>query len=218
ILVDKDNYLPELSRYLHLNPVRARMVSRAEEYPYSSYPSYISAKEDHLVSRDLIRSMISNDPKDTRKRYRKFVESVMDQEIENPLKGSFGGAILGGQRFVKEALGRLKEEALQDKDISRRGELLRTSRMEDVVEAICARFHLQPEALLEHPKDLRDVTIYLLKKHTAMTNRQISDLPGFPSYTAVVKAYQRFSSKLKSEASLLKTIELLTSELSNVKT
>ena len=34
ILIDRDSYLLELSRYLHLNPVRAKMVERPEDYPY----------------------------------------------------------------------------------------------------------------------------------------------------------------------------------------
>jgi len=37
ILIDKDSYLLELSRYIVLNPVRARMVGSAEEWPWSSY-------------------------------------------------------------------------------------------------------------------------------------------------------------------------------------
>lgn len=37
ILVDKDSYLLELSRYVVLNPVRARMVNDAKDWPWSSY-------------------------------------------------------------------------------------------------------------------------------------------------------------------------------------
>jgi len=37
ILVEKDAYLLELSRYIVLNPVRARMVRSANEWPWSSY-------------------------------------------------------------------------------------------------------------------------------------------------------------------------------------
>ncbi len=37
ILVDKDSYLLELARYIVLNPVRARMVRSAKEWPWSSY-------------------------------------------------------------------------------------------------------------------------------------------------------------------------------------
>src|SRR5208337_4627008 len=52
ILVDKDNYLLELSRYLHLNPVRAKMVRKPEEYLHSSYRSYVTASQESIVSPD----------------------------------------------------------------------------------------------------------------------------------------------------------------------
>ena len=37
ILVDKDSYLLELSRYIVLNPVRAKMVTSPHEWKWSSY-------------------------------------------------------------------------------------------------------------------------------------------------------------------------------------
>ena len=37
ILVEKGSYLLELSRYIVLNPVRARMVRAAQDWPWSSY-------------------------------------------------------------------------------------------------------------------------------------------------------------------------------------
>jgi hypothetical protein len=37
ILVDKDDYLLELARYVVLNPLRAKMVRRLEQWPWSSY-------------------------------------------------------------------------------------------------------------------------------------------------------------------------------------
>jgi putative transposase len=40
ILVDGDSYLLELSRYVHINPVRAKIAAKPEEYPDSSYRSY----------------------------------------------------------------------------------------------------------------------------------------------------------------------------------
>lgn len=45
ILVDKDNYLIELTRYVHLNPVRAKAVERPEQYRWSSYCGYIGKGE-----------------------------------------------------------------------------------------------------------------------------------------------------------------------------
>jgi hypothetical protein len=45
ILCDKDNYLLELSRYLHLNPVRAKVVKDPGEYHWSSYAAYVQEKQ-----------------------------------------------------------------------------------------------------------------------------------------------------------------------------
>jgi hypothetical protein len=38
ILVEKDEYAKELSRCIHLNPVRAKMVQAPEQYAWTSYP------------------------------------------------------------------------------------------------------------------------------------------------------------------------------------
>ena len=45
ILVDKDSYLLELARYIVLNPVRARMVRSAKDWPWSSYRSTVGQQE-----------------------------------------------------------------------------------------------------------------------------------------------------------------------------
>ena len=45
ILVEKDPYLLELSRYVHLNPVRAGISDRPEGYAWSSYPGYVRKRE-----------------------------------------------------------------------------------------------------------------------------------------------------------------------------
>ena len=42
IMVDKDEYLVSLSRYIHLNPVRAKVVQRPEDYKWTSYRAYMS--------------------------------------------------------------------------------------------------------------------------------------------------------------------------------
>uniref|UniRef100_A0A7C4Y8Z0 Transposase n=1 Tax=candidate division WOR-3 bacterium TaxID=2052148 RepID=A0A7C4Y8Z0_UNCW3 len=44
ILVDKDNYFLTVLRYIHLNPVNANIVSKPEEYKWSSYNEYIGEK------------------------------------------------------------------------------------------------------------------------------------------------------------------------------
>lgn len=50
ILVEKDEYAGELSRYIHLNPVRAKIVERPEDYEWSSYRSYIETKRGQVYT------------------------------------------------------------------------------------------------------------------------------------------------------------------------
>ena len=45
-MIENDAYFLEVSRYIHLNPVKAMMVNSPLEYPYSSYKMYVSDMED----------------------------------------------------------------------------------------------------------------------------------------------------------------------------
>jgi putative transposase len=118
ILIERDSYLLELSRYIHLNPVRARVVERPEEYPYSSYGAYTQDKEDELVSRVLILEMIGGRGKAAFTRYREFVERAIGEEMESPLMKVYGGVILGGKGFIRQTLETVKEQALGLVDVS----------------------------------------------------------------------------------------------------
>lgn len=217
ILVDQDTYLLELSRYLHLNPVRANLVAKPEDYSHSSYRCYIWGKKEEIVTRDLILAMISKDYKDASRRYREFVEQGIGANLESLLKNVCGGVILGGQRFIKEALSRLEETVLQQKDISDRRQLRTALRSDDVIEAISDYFQVSHDALFQNNNEYRNLSIYLMKRHTGMTNRQIGRLFGQVSYSAVAKAHQRFSMRLAQDRSLQKKIKEITARMSHVK-
>jgi len=218
ILVDRDRYLLELSRYLHLNPVRAKMVERPEDYPYSSYRAYIYKNKKDIVYRDLILGMMSKTKKDAIYRYKNFVGGAIEVELENPLKNVYSGMILGGTTFIKEALSRLKEEDLYKEDIAHRRELRAVYRFEEVIDSICMSLDIPQHDLLgKKNKEHRNIAIYLLKKYTGLTNRQIGQQLGNISYSAVAKVYQRFSEELRQDKALKKKVEGIISNLSLVK-
>jgi len=102
ILVDKDRYLLELSRYLHLNPVRAGMVNRPEDYSFSSYTCYITGVGGGLVSSDLILRMFNPETPKARISYRDFVEAAMEGRQPNPFDSVYYGMMLGSEQFVRQ--------------------------------------------------------------------------------------------------------------------
>lgn len=216
ILVDRDAYLLELSRYLHLNPVRAKIVEKPEDYCQSSYRSYVKTPKEAIVTTDLILGMVSEDGKSARRAYRDYVEKGVDEGGRNPLEDVYGGVILGSRGFSKQALGTLKESALDQEEIARRREL-RKFEIEDVIEAVCSYFKVPADRLTEGGKELRDMAIYLLKRHTSVMNRQIGELFEGLTYSGVSKANQRFSVRISEERSLRNAVKKITGSMSNVK-
>jgi putative transposase len=81
ILVDKDAYLLELTRYVVLNPVRAGMVSAPENWPWSSYRAMIGEAPvpDWLAVDGLLRQF-GERREDAQREYRRFVREGLGQE------------------------------------------------------------------------------------------------------------------------------------------
>ncbi len=108
---------------------------------------------------------------------------------------------------VQGALNRIKEEELNREDISHRRELRAEYRSKEIMADIYVYFDISADELTKSKdKRCRDIAIYLLKKHTGLTNRQIGELLGNVSHSAVIKAHQRFSEKLKKDKALKKEI------------
>ena len=111
ILMDKDRYLLELSRYVVLNPLRAKgMVKRLEDSPWSSYPAMAGdAPKPEWLTTDWILSLFGKQRLIATEKCRQFVlEGVQHQpEIWSNLKGQI---YLGDAAFVTEMQKRIGRE------------------------------------------------------------------------------------------------------------
>jgi putative transposase len=68
--IERNEYLLHLSRYVHLNPVLAGLVKRAEDWEFSSYREYLGLRQGSLPVTDIVLGQFP-----TLDGYRKFVES-----------------------------------------------------------------------------------------------------------------------------------------------
>jgi hypothetical protein len=166
----------------------------------------VKTQKEAVVTTDLILGMVSEDGKTARTAYREYVEKGVAEQGRNPLEDVYGGVILGSRGFIKQALGTLKEAALDQEEIAWRREL-RKFEIEDVIEAVCSYFEVSADRLAEGGNDLRDMAIYLLKRHTSFLNRQIGELFEGLTYSGVSKANQRFSMRMSGDRSLRKAVE-----------
>jgi REP element-mobilizing transposase RayT len=76
-LIRSDLQMLETSRYIHLNPIKANMVKKPDEYKWSSYSMYIGKEKERLINSQKILAYFKKD--NQRELYRKFVESRVEQ-------------------------------------------------------------------------------------------------------------------------------------------
>lgn len=76
-IINDETYFLEVSRYIHLNPVRAKMVRFPLDYKYSSYQNYVTEKIDTRVTTEKILSCFQCNPA---QQYQMFVESKITHE------------------------------------------------------------------------------------------------------------------------------------------
>jgi putative transposase len=103
-VVQSDTYLLACSRYIELNPVRARMVERAEDYRWSSFALRLcDFSESTWLDKD--PCFLELGPTDTkrRERYKSFVEMATPTNELQLIRGALQrGQLTGNMRFVGE--------------------------------------------------------------------------------------------------------------------
>lgn len=108
ILVEKENYLLELSRYIHLNPVRALMGVRLSRYRWSSYLDYIGRRESpEWLTREEVLRYWGSRRAGCEARYQRFVEEGVKRDVGTPWEKVVAQVVLGGERFVRSVQQRI---------------------------------------------------------------------------------------------------------------
>ncbi len=104
ILVDKDAYLLQLSRYIHRNPLDMKrpLVSRLENYDWSSYPAYVNkAPAPNWLCREKTYQMLG-----LKKKYYSY-EAYVAQSVDEDILQYYGKnnilPVLGSKEFREEA-------------------------------------------------------------------------------------------------------------------
>ena len=86
---------PELVRYIHLNPVRAKMVRRPQDFPYSSHRAYLGLDEAWLVDVEPVLRHFGANKKLARQTFQLFVRAGMKLGYREEFYRADEGRMLG---------------------------------------------------------------------------------------------------------------------------
>jgi REP element-mobilizing transposase RayT len=215
ILVEKEAYLLELNRYIHLNPVRAGICKRPEDYLWSSYRGYINPqKRLPWIEYDWMLDQFAKKRMEARKRYEGFVKEGLSKGVPNPLEEVRGGIILGKKFFFDKIRKSFKDKAINE-EIVRRKQLREFISPEEVIKLVCDYYKLPPEDLRKRKKNHfpKNLAIYLIYKLGQFSNREIASLFGGMHYSAISHGVRRLREAMKRNRKLCFEIEELENKL-----
>lgn len=198
ILVDEDSYFLELIRYIHLNPVKAKIVNLPQQYKWSSYNGYIKNKTDKYIDYNELGGYLEMGPG----KYKDFVLSSINRK-DCLFDKVYAGSFLGGKDFVKYKLAEFKPE-IESGDFAHKRELKSDISIDDIINRAEAIFDEEKKKIIakKHSAFLtRKVIIFIARKMTSLTNKQIGEYFNIGD-TAVIKAGNLVEALLKEDKQL----------------
>jgi putative transposase len=232
ILIEKDEYLFELSRYIHLNPVRIKEHSRLEVgekrrilggYDWSSYAGYthLRKRQPFVHYSEILDIGAGGDSFGGRRRYEKFVmDGVLKDMNITFWKGVRGQTVLGSDDFVAW----IYERFLSKKKMDRR-ELtgvkdLKTGpvTVEEIGRAVSREFGVEEEGLYR-PRGVpqaRAILMELCRVHLSgrMSLAEIGRRLGGVSVSAISQNRKRLEASLREDPHLRAIFQGLASQSS----
>ncbi len=199
ILVEKDEYAKELSRYIHLNPVRAGMVEMPEEYEWSSYQEYIGKREKpEWLFTGFLQGYFGNKKSSAEKMYQNFVETLINAEYKSPLNEVLGSAILGQEDFISEIKEKYLSGKKADKEVPALLAITERVSVKNIDEVVESTFS-------DDPVLQRNLKIYLAKRFTGTKLKEIGNEFGIGE-SAVSQVCRRLSARIDEDKKLKKEI------------
>ena len=217
----------EVSRYVHLNPVRVRglgldktaqqrsragladepdpglvreRLQRLRQYRWSSYRAYggVARAQPWLTTHRVLAMMGRGSRAEREKAYRRFVEvPVRDGLLESPWERLEAGVLLGAAGFVRRWRGRVRGDAREQPQLKR---LRAGPSWAEVVRAV-EQIKGEPwERFCDRYGDWgRDLAVYVGRRHCGLRLRELARVAGGLDYGSVAVAVQRFGKRLASD-------------------
>jgi REP element-mobilizing transposase RayT len=197
IVCDKDEYLLALVRYIHLNPVRAKIARKPEQYKHSGHGAYVQSGETAVIDPRPVLQMLG------RRGYQRFVLDGIDgghkQEYYQVEDQRFLGAKGFGERITKEA------ERVSVPSAKRS--------LSELIKGVANRLNIEPETLAGPDRGWaisrqRAVVGYLLVRRLGYRLTDVARYLGRDTATLSSLIF-RFSERMKVEEKSKKEIDRL---------
>lgn len=217
ILIEGDEYLLQVSRYIHLNPLHANMTKNLESYRWSSYKNYIGleACPIWLHTEKILSTICSNNLVNS---YRQFVMDGLDEETRIFYSKKNLPIYLGKREDKKKLLHNLHHTQIHAAITDYR-QLEPLPSLNEVLLFCCEYFNCSHDEITRVNRGrnnlVRNLTMYACRNWTLATLAEIADIFGDISINGVTNAITRTKNKIKQDQKISKIFSDLTNRFEN---
>ncbi len=209
LVVDTDNYLLELSRYVHLNPVSGKTFQSKHykerwkyisTFQWSSLLGYVDKqKAVDFVDYDLVLGMIGG-----RRVYKQFLMDGLKEGLVDVFRDVKYQAILGDDDFVSRMKGEFVRPGSLCEQPNYRSLVQRPLDPKDVLSVVAVLTGIPREQFsLRRANDVaRGIAAELLYRYSQLTQREIGQMLGGISYTGVSMLRKRLQNLMSQDRSI----------------
>jgi putative transposase len=216
LLVEKDGYLLELTRYIHLNPIRAKIINPDETYRWSSLSTYVSGKTSFpcKIEWEWILSLFGQNRNRATARYLSYIRegAGIKSEVSSSAKG---GWLLGSELWVKKMLSLVGKN--DSHELTGLKPLANRTSLEAMEAAVCSKFKTNLQNLYQavYGNVGRQAATMLSVDYCGLSLKEASVRYKY-SYSSVGQATSRFRKVATNDKNLKKTIDEVL-KMANVK-
>lgn len=217
ILVESDNYLLNLSRYIHRNPLEAKVIKSLANYPWSSYPAYIGKdKVPAWLHTEEVFGQMGGARRRFLVRYQAYVEDDTDTELETFYRKKARSPILGSESFRERMIERYVNS---DKEIAEQKHVRGVPSATRIIRYIADVYHMKPGEVLSAKRGRggrhypRLIAMYLCQQLGRMSLNEIAELFGVGHYASISNTIGQLKKDMVNDKKLEKQIIHLTQDL-----
>lgn len=203
IVVDREEYLLTVARYIHHNPVEAGLVKWPEEHEWSSCRIYLEKRQPLWLDVDQLFSRFSQ--KDRKKDYINFMRSKIEGPVNTFYRSSRWLPVLGSEKFIEQIRGKIRNSRMNLKEVPEAKRYIRPS-METCLDMVQQVYGNRRTELMRGVRgqrnEARAIAMYLCRRMVGMKQEEIAKIFGVGGYSAVSSTISRTQEELKKNSKM----------------
>ncbi|MBI5198984.1 MAG: transposase [Nitrospirae bacterium] len=222
ILVDKDNYLSLVSRYIHLNPIRTKGMERRgvkeniqflRGYRWSSLGGYIDKeRREDFIDYSVVLGEYGGVTDKGREAYRRKIGGDIAEGLEIRDK-VVGQSIIGGDRFIEWIRERILKKVKGRRELPAVRGLQRYKAKEEIIRAIEEVTGRRISNIINEGGSLRQIVMDILYRVGGLKGVEIGEMMGL-DYSTISQGRKRLNEKIQKDRNLRVLLNRIENRLS----